>query len=149
MSNISPDADTPPDDDVGYHVGYAKPPKDHQFKKGQSGNPKGRPKGSKNLKTILAEELDREVTVTQNGVPRKISKMRLAARQQADKAAKGDSKAFLTLAKLLGANEGEGGGGAGAAGFGPLNTGVSDEQYESALSAFLSRMNSEAPHAEH
>jgi len=38
-------------------VGYGNPPKESRFKKGQSGNRRGRPKGSKNLKTDLTEEL--------------------------------------------------------------------------------------------
>ena len=40
-----------------YEVGYGKPPKSGQFKPGQSGNPKGRPKGAKNFKTELATVL--------------------------------------------------------------------------------------------
>jgi hypothetical protein len=44
-------------------TGYKSPPVEFQFKKGQSGNPSGRPKGSKSLKTMIAEALDRETTV--------------------------------------------------------------------------------------
>ena len=56
-----------PDD---YDVGYGKTPKHTRFKKGQSGNPKGRPKGSKNLKTIIDETLSTRVPVTLDGKKR-------------------------------------------------------------------------------
>ena len=46
-----------------YEVGYGKPPKHTRFQPGQSGNPKGRPKGTKNLKTDLTEELGERITV--------------------------------------------------------------------------------------
>lgn len=50
-----------------YNVGYGKPPKAHQFKPGQSGNPRGRPKKSKNLKTILQSELFSTVSLRMEG----------------------------------------------------------------------------------
>ena len=44
-----------------YEVGYGKPPRKSQFKPGQSGNPKGRPKGRKGFSTILVEELSEDL----------------------------------------------------------------------------------------
>lgn len=55
----------PHDDDDG--VGYCKPPKRHQFKKGHSGNPRGRVRGSQNFSKIFAKALDRRVVLTLNG----------------------------------------------------------------------------------
>jgi Family of unknown function (DUF5681) len=48
-------------------VGYKKPPKAHRFAPGKSGNPNGRPKGSKNFETIFNEVVDSKVTVKKNG----------------------------------------------------------------------------------
>ena len=76
-----------------YEVGYGKPPKNHQFKPGQSGNPKGRPKGAKNLKTDLEEELKESITVTEAGKPMKLSKQRALLKSLMARALKGDTRA--------------------------------------------------------
>jgi hypothetical protein len=81
------------DDNKGYDVGYGKPPTTTQFKKGQSGNLKGRPKGSKSLSTILNKELNALVTVTKQGKKVKVKKKELIIAQLANQAASGNLKA--------------------------------------------------------
>jgi len=81
-------------------VGYRRPPKKSQFKKGRSGNPKGRPKGSRNLSNLLEEELGQKVSLTENGRRVTMTKARLAARQQANNAAKGDWRAFEAIRRM-------------------------------------------------
>ena len=78
----------------GCVVGYGCPPKSGRFKPGQSGNPKGRPKGSKNTATILQEELNSRVPIRENGKLRNIPKRRAAIKQQVNKAAAGNDRAF-------------------------------------------------------
>src|SRR6266568_6028044 len=81
----------------GYTVGYGKPPKHSQFQKGQSGNRKGRPKGAKNFGTVLDEELSGRVDITENGKPKRISKLEGVAKQLVNKAVTGDPKAIPIL----------------------------------------------------
>jgi hypothetical protein len=79
-------------------VGYRKPPRQHQFQPGQSGNPKGRPKGSKNESTILREILQHKISIRgPNGRVRKISVMEGIHRKVADDALKGDIKSAAFL----------------------------------------------------
>jgi hypothetical protein len=82
-------------------VGYGRPPKHTQFKAGQSGNPAGRPRGAKNLKTDLIEELAERVSITENGRALKVSKQRLMLKALTAKAVKGDTKAASILIGLL------------------------------------------------
>ena len=55
--------------DKSYKVGRGRPPLHSRYKPGQSGNPGGRPKGVRNLRTLIAEEFTREVTAKEGGRP--------------------------------------------------------------------------------
>src|SRR5262245_66245159 len=83
-------------------VGYGRPPANRQFKPGQSGNPRGRRKGSKNLATMFAEALSRRVSVRdKSGKIRTLSKQELMVEVMINKAAAGDPKAFATVVQFL------------------------------------------------
>ena len=86
--------------DDGYEVGYRKPPKHNQFKKGQSGNPKGKPKGSRDLKTDVMSVLNSYIVVNENGQPRKVSTQLATLLRLREKALKGDSRAMDRLLLL-------------------------------------------------
>ena len=84
-----------------YEVGYGKPPRSTRFKKGQSGNPRGRPSGSKNLSTLLSEALNEPVTVTENGRRRKVSKREAIIKQLVNQSANGDWRAVKLLLDIV------------------------------------------------
>jgi len=87
-------------------VGYKRPPLATRFQPGQSGNPKGRPKGSRNLGTILDEELGTRITVTENGKRKKITKCHAFAKQLVNKGAAGDPKVMPILLNEMRFREG-------------------------------------------
>ncbi len=82
-------------------VGYKKPPRKTQFKRGQSGNPRGRPKGSRNLKAELAEELQEQIRIKEGGAPRRVSKQRAMLKSLAAKAVQGDARSATLLTNLV------------------------------------------------
>jgi hypothetical protein len=83
-------------------VGYGNPPQSTRFKKGQSGNPKGRRKGSHNVATVLAATLREKVVVNENGTRKTVTKLQAAIMQLVNRAASGDLRAlqqFIALAR--------------------------------------------------
>ena len=81
-------------------VGYGRPPLHTRFKPGSSGNPRGRPKGAKNLKTDLLEELGEQITLREGGREVRISKQRALIKSQVARALKGDNRAAGKLFDL-------------------------------------------------
>ena len=84
-----------------YVVGYRRPPRETRFQKGQSGNAKGRPKGSKSLIALLGEELDQPIPVNENGRRKSITKRLAAAKQLVNKAVAGEYRYLKMLAELV------------------------------------------------
>jgi hypothetical protein len=82
-------------------VGYCNPPEHTRFKRGQSGNLRGRPKGTLNMATVLARTLRENIVVNENGRRKTVSKLEAAVRQVTNKATLGDLKALQLLAGLV------------------------------------------------
>ena len=91
-------------EDRSYEVGYGKPPEHALFKPGQSGNPKGRKPGSKNVMTLLEETLFATVKVRENGKVRRVPAIQACLLNLRNQAIKGESKAldrYIRLATLF------------------------------------------------
>ena len=84
-----------------YQIGYRKPPAKTRFKKGQSGNPKGRPKGARNLRTLLSDLMSARIHVTENGRRRSISTQEALLKGMLADALRGDHKARTGILGLV------------------------------------------------
>lgn len=84
-----------------YEVGYGKPPKWTQFKPGQSGNPKGRRKGSRNFNGYVQHALKERISYTHDGRRQNVTKLQLIATQLVNSAVKGNLKSIEFLLRLM------------------------------------------------
>ena len=88
-------------DKSGYEIGYGKPPEKSRFKKGETGNPKGRPKGKRNIATVLNAILNEKVLINENGRKRKVTKLEASIKQMVNRATAGDLSSMRLLIQLV------------------------------------------------
>ena len=86
-----------------YSVGYAKPPSASRFKPGVSGNAKGRPKGRKNLKTLIKQAMTAMITIQEGTSGRLVTKLEGVVLRQLQNALKGNDRSAMAVIKM--ANE--------------------------------------------
>ncbi len=89
------------DDGTSFGVGYGRPPVEHRFRPGQSGNPRGRPRGKQGIATVIDTLMQHKVSVTLNGRKRKVSVSEAMLMRVREKALGGDMKAISMLLALL------------------------------------------------
>ena len=93
--------DESPSERPEYEIGWRKPPVHSRWRPGQSGNPRGRPKGSRNVRTLLEETLRQRVKIHDGGRTRSISKLECILTITVNKAAQGEIKHLLAVFQLL------------------------------------------------
>ena len=82
-------------------VGYKNPPKESRFKKGQSGNKKGRPIGSTNTTTLFEKEFAINTKITENGKELNINKKKLVVKQIVNGAIKGNQRCIKLCLEFM------------------------------------------------
>jgi hypothetical protein len=79
---------------------WSDPTRHSRFKKGQSGNPKGRPKASESFARLARRTCNERIVIKENGERRTIAKLQAAMKQLINKAASGDARAIREVFKL-------------------------------------------------
>jgi hypothetical protein len=93
--------ETPVNEGAPYKVGYKKPPLHSRFQRGVCANPKGRPRGAKNMRARIMELANEKVLVRENGQEKRMSKIEIGAKKAFHKFAEtGDLKNLEFLFKL-------------------------------------------------
>ncbi len=82
-------------------VGYGRPPKATRFAPGRSGNPKGRPQGTRAVGTILQDVIRQKVAVTEGGKTRRVPVIEGMLRRLVNDALRGDAGAVKLLMSLV------------------------------------------------
>lgn len=84
-----------------YEVGYKRPPREHQFKPGQSGNPKGRPKKNKSFSEDIKDEMNELIQIQEQGKLKKITKQTALVKRVVTDALSGKTSAIKLLFQIL------------------------------------------------
>jgi hypothetical protein len=84
-----------------YEVGFGKPPKDTQFKIGNSGNPRGAKKGAISFEKAVEKEMNSKITILEGGKKKSVTKAVALAKAYVGKALKGDDRAFAKLIPFI------------------------------------------------
>jgi hypothetical protein len=84
-----------------YEIGYGRPPKATQFQPGTSGNPAGRPKGTRSVGAVLRDIMRQRIAVTENGRTRRIPALEVMLRRLANDAMRSDPKALKLWLSLV------------------------------------------------